>query len=834
MFNRVNTKLVTGIIAGFVFLSMMLSGCGDDDQPPTKSSGDLISKDTGGTATLQGRVTVTVPPEAISVDAFVQIGQTDSVPALPDGYGFTSPAYDISLSAGQITDTIWIAITYQDALLPEGQLETALLIGRVEGQVWVFEDPEIRSGSNSAIIGTLSQTNWAVVWKTQNPRETVGAIIDGVINEVDQERRADIELALGAGDVEDLLAVFQEYKEHYENSPAGEPAVESAVMNFLATLRAIENDDKVIMSRTATELTGSFLALGRAIGYDIEAGATTPPRVQIGSRRWLPPAFAGLFAGPLGYSIDGATGTAGQLQSTRDIQHDFFVQLNYDPTFGGLTYLDFPEGYEREVLNLANEVTGIYFMELTRVSTQSNLKVRFDYLRDRGIVLHWPVEEEVLFFNLPDVNESVNSLAVVVEFGNVLADFHVVHANPFSSSAHSDSLGSWLYFGLPATALTDLRKQDGRVHFILESGGSIEYNTFPLPVSRRPLLSYGDWVEPAAVTDLAIEKYWGNSIRLGWTATGNDLDSGTATWYDLRFHTSPLTEENWEDAVPVVGEPLPRSVGSAEEFIILPYDLLRTTYLGLKVFDQDYNISPLSNVIQLSSLSELVVEVPDYHLEETFRAVVGRPEGPIYGSDLAGITDFSAQARGVITLDGMEYLPNLVSLDLRSNGQLMDLSPLRHLINLQELLLGTNYIRDISDLVLMKQLRVLDLSSNTFFKDLSPLAGLTQLESLNLRYDKVNDARPLIDLRSLKFLDLGNNDIQNLEGLQYLRGIRTLRLNDNRLLDIKLLMENPGLDAGDTLDIRGNTYVLYEWETRNVDIPALEERGVVVLHDGQN
>jgi len=834
MNGRLHAKLIAGFVAGFMLFAMVLGGCGDDDQPPTKSTDNFIAKDTGGTVSLGALVTVMVPPEAISADAEIQIAETESIPALPDGYGFASPAYEVSLSAGRITDTIWISVTYYDEFLPEGQLEAGLLIGRVDGQGWVFEDPEVESGPNHAMIGALTQTKWAVIWKTQDPRETVAAIISEVIDDIEHRLWDDIALALGAGDAEDILAVFQDYKNHFDEASAENPAVESAIMSFLGALRAIENDNRIIMAQTAVELTNSFLELGRAVDYDIEAGAATPPRVQIGSRRWLPPAFVELFTGALDYSRAGTAGTAGRLQDLQAIQHDFFVQLNYDPTFGGLTYLDFPEGFEREILTLASEVNGIYHMELTRVNTQSGKTIRFDYLRDRKIVLHWPVEAEAVFFNFPDVDESVNSIAVVVEFGDVLADFSVVHANPFANSAHSDSLGSWLYFDLPASALVDLRKQDGQLHFIIESGGSIEDNTYPFPVSRRPLLSYGDWIEPTAITDLAVDKYWGNSVRLGWTATGNDLDEGTATWYDLRYYSSPITEENWQDAIPLEGEPVPLSAGSTEEFILLPYDLSAATYLGLKVFDQDYNASALSNIIPLSALSELVVGIPDNNLRQALREVAGKPEGDIYGSDLAGITSFAANSRGIVVVNGLEFLADVVFLSLQSNGQIRDLSPLMHLIDLRKLRLNANHINNISALRLMSQLQVLNLSSNTALSDISPLAGLTQLDSLNLRYDNVSDAMPLVNLRDLRYLNLGNNNIMRLDGLQYLRGITTLLLNDNLLPNITLLLDNPGLDAGDTLDIRGNEYVLWEWTTRNIEIPTLEERGVVVLYDTSN
>jgi hypothetical protein len=830
MNKRAMVRLCGGLLAG-VFLLSLVFGCGDDD-PPTRPSASLISKDTGGTASLGNLVTVTVPPEAISEDAEIQISQTDAVPALPEGYGFVSPAYEVKLSTGQIIDTIWVVVTYADAMLPAGQLEASLLTGRTDGQSWVFENPSLETGQNRATIGALTQSRWAVVWKTQTAREAIGAIINQVVGDLGGDLGQDIELSLGAADRADVLDVFQTFKTHYENASAGDAVVESAVANLINAVRAIEDDDRVVLSATGEQFTSAFLALGRAVGYDIEAGQEIPPRVRIGSRRWLPPAFLRLFTYGAGLSSDAPSSGAGRVQDREEVMQNFYVQLNYAPAFGGLTYLDFPEGYSKDSLTLAREVTGVYRMALTRVSTQANLAVRFDYLRDRGIALNWPAEAEVLLFNFPDANESITSIAFAVDFRDVLVDFRTIHENPFSASAQADSLGSWLYFGLPASALLNLRKQDGQLHIHVVSGSAVEQNSFPLPVSRRPLLSYGDWIEPTAVTDLTINEYWGNSIRLSWTATGNDYNEGFATWYDLRYAAVPITDENWDEAGQFIGEPTPAANGSAEEFVALPYDLAETTYLGLRVFDQDYNYSTISNVIQVNNLSELEVSVPDNNLQAALRTLAGKPTGALTGADLAGHTELLAIGRGIIALNGLEYLFDVQALDLQSNGLIKNLVPLSHLIDLRILRLNGNSISDISPLAQLKQLQVLDLSSNSQLSNIAGLAGLMSLDSLNVQYCNISNARTLSDLRNLSYLNLGNNQIRDMNGLEKLRGIKTLLLNNNRLQNLTILLENPGWGAGDTLDIRGNTYVLYEWATRNVEIPELERRGVTVLRDG--
>lgn len=112
-----------------------------------------------------------------------------------------------------------------------------------------------------------------------------------------------------------------------------------------------------------------------------------------------------------------------------------------------------------------------------------------------------------------------------------------------------------------------------------------------------------DTTPPAAVTDLeviAIETT-SSSITLMWTATannGNELDSGPAFLYDIRYSTSPITDADFDSAALVSCDPFPTAdLGQPEMVTVGDLSELTGYYLALKVRDLAGNWSDLSNVV---------------------------------------------------------------------------------------------------------------------------------------------------------------------------------------------------------------------------------------------
>jgi hypothetical protein len=104
-----------------------------------------------------------------------------------------------------------------------------------------------------------------------------------------------------------------------------------------------------------------------------------------------------------------------------------------------------------------------------------------------------------------------------------------------------------------------------------------------------------DVVRPAALA-ISVPTLTDSTATLAWNATGDDSLSGTATTYDVRWSTSPITEANWASATQATGEPVPAIAGTAQTFVVRGLSRQVTYYFAAKISDEAGNVSALSNV----------------------------------------------------------------------------------------------------------------------------------------------------------------------------------------------------------------------------------------------
>jgi hypothetical protein len=132
-------------------------------------------------------------------------------------------------------------------------------------------------------------------------------------------------------------------------------------------------------------------------------------------------------------------------------------------------------------------------------------------------------------------------------------------------------------------------------------GSSQEMN---LTYGGKTWTRYGAWqpsasldtTPPANITNLATSSPTSNSIRLTWTAPGDDGNVGTASRYDIRYSTSTITQANWPSATPVSGEPTPQVAGTSQSMTVTGLNSSTTYYFAMKTADEVPNWSGLSNV----------------------------------------------------------------------------------------------------------------------------------------------------------------------------------------------------------------------------------------------
>ncbi|MEZ4886797.1 MAG: fibronectin type III domain-containing protein [Chitinophagales bacterium] len=118
--------------------------------------------------------------------------------------------------------------------------------------------------------------------------------------------------------------------------------------------------------------------------------------------------------------------------------------------------------------------------------------------------------------------------------------------------------------------------------------------------NTREIVLYGsaaglDPGPPANIVDLSVIPS-STFATLQWTAPGDDENTGTAAEYDIRYSTTPITSENFEDATPTEA-PTPAMAGSSESVVV--YNLMQSTtyYFAMKTTDEMTYTSSISNVV---------------------------------------------------------------------------------------------------------------------------------------------------------------------------------------------------------------------------------------------
>ncbi|MBI2070716.1 MAG: hypothetical protein HYT79_08950 [Elusimicrobia bacterium] len=104
-----------------------------------------------------------------------------------------------------------------------------------------------------------------------------------------------------------------------------------------------------------------------------------------------------------------------------------------------------------------------------------------------------------------------------------------------------------------------------------------------------------DPVSPSAITDLLAQPQGEGSVRLAWSAPGDDAAVGTVMNYDIRFASFALSAENFTQGVKAANPPSPIAAPGNQEFEISNLSDGATYFFAIKAFDELFNES-LSNI----------------------------------------------------------------------------------------------------------------------------------------------------------------------------------------------------------------------------------------------
>jgi formylglycine-generating enzyme required for sulfatase activity len=161
--------------------------------------------------------------------------------------------------------------------------------------------------------------------------------------------------------------------------------------------------------------------------------------------------------------------------------------------------------------------------------------------------------------------------------------------------------------------------------------------------------AFEDAEAPGAVFNLSSPAHTATCVELVWGAPGDDGFIGLASEYDVRYHTGPITVDNWDSATLCMGEPLPSTVGKPDSLIISGLTPGTTYHFALKTADAVPLWSDLSNVVTTTTATGITLtkgSVAPLAVQPgstvTYQVTYGHPQG-------------EAPATYQVVIDGVPY-----------------------------------------------------------------------------------------------------------------------------------------------------------------------------------
>jgi chitodextrinase len=176
-----------------------------------------------------------------------------------------------------------------------------------------------------------------------------------------------------------------------------------------------------------------------------------------------------------------------------------------------------------------------------------------------------------------------------IDYGLTTAYGQSTTLNTSLVTSHSQSLGS---LSANTTYHYRVRSKDAANNEAVSTD-----NTFTTTVST-------DTTAPSAITNLSTNEVRRTSVDLWWTAPGDDGNAGTATSYDVRYSTSPITAANFSSATQASNEPTPSANGITQTYTLSGLTANTTYYVALKTSDEVPNTSLISNVITFKTTNK--------------------------------------------------------------------------------------------------------------------------------------------------------------------------------------------------------------------------------------
>ena len=233
----------------------------------------------------------------------------------------------------------------------------------------------------------------------------------------------------------------------------------------------------------------------------------------------------------------------------------------------------------------------------------------------------------------------------------------------------------------------------------------------PAMVPFTSAVQAADNLPPGKITDLGVEQPTSTSIRLTWTAPGNDGHTGTAVSYEIQSASKKITAETWSHAALVANPPAPAAAGTAQSMTIGGLTAEQRYWFAMKTSD-GANTSVLSNCAanQISDINDADIIVFNQYVTSGRDREITRIVQP--DVNLRGVADWVGSVPLLRGYDGM--MPGIERL--QKDGTLIGYMVASNFLNINEILPPGITLAEISNETSTKfgtQIRYIKLNNST-------------------------------------------------------------------------------------------------------------------------
>ncbi|RKZ33567.1 hypothetical protein DRQ33_04015, partial [bacterium] len=158
-------------------------------------------------------------------------------------------------------------------------------------------------------------------------------------------------------------------------------------------------------------------------------------------------------------------------------------------------------------------------------------------------------------------------------------------------------------------------------------------DTCPTPVDTV------DTIAPARITTLDCNDFSPSGIQLTWMAVGDDVYSGTAFTYEIRYSTESFYPDEWDEVPEFPVEMLPHTSGTIEYYWVTGLESATEYWFAVFAIDEVGNRSQMSNLAHCITMGVInpvedvytTEDSPDFLLADLFDVFV--PTGLDYSVD---------------------------------------------------------------------------------------------------------------------------------------------------------------------------------------------------------